>query len=140
MVNFLPRLQEVLKSKPLVNFLDYKKNPCLYYHAIYKMFTYFASFTGYEDDTKVVSSLAKMRKLSFNQNLLHTDTKTDIVTSRLNWHKGQFGEEKNHNSFCKTPWSSPVNTHILCAHVFVFPVPIRIDRFTTVVTILFLSI
>jgi hypothetical protein len=76
-VNFLPRLQEVLKSKPLVIFLD-KKNPCLYYHAIYQMFTYFASFTGYEDDTKVVSSLAKMRKLSFNQNLLQCHTQTQI--------------------------------------------------------------
>ena len=61
-VNFLPRLQEVMKSKPLVNFLVKKKSLRLY-HAIYQMFTYFSSFTGYEDDTKVVSSLAKMRKL-----------------------------------------------------------------------------
>ena len=70
----------------------------------------------------------------------HTDIKTDIVTSRLNWHTGRFGAEKIHNGFCKTPYSSPVHTHIVCAHVDVFPVPIGVDRFTTVVTVFFLFI
>ena len=80
MAIFLPRLQEVLKGKLMINFLDKKINPCLYYNASYQMFTYFASFTGYEDDIKVVSLLAKMRKLSFNQNLLHCHTQTQRRT------------------------------------------------------------
>ena len=70
----------------------------------------------------------------------HTDTKTDIVTSRLNWHKARFGEEKITTVFVNLH-EAIQSTHIFYGPMFfVFAVPIRIDSFTTVVTIFFLSI
>ena len=79
------------------------------------MFTYFASFTEYEDVKKVVSSLAKMRKFPFAMS--QTDTKTDIVTGTLNWSKGRFGEEKNAIVFLKLH-EAVQSTHIFYEPMF----------------------